>query len=224
MIYMVNVVEIENLSKYYENGNVKALDGINLTIEEGEFVAIMGPSGSGKSTLLNMIGSLDRSDNGKIIVDGHDLLLEKDLSNFRSETIGFVFQLHNLLPMLSSLENIELPTYELKISSDEREKRASKLLKKVGLEDKAKFSPKKLSGGERQRIAVARALVNHPSIILADEPTGSLDSDNSQKILQLLKDLHKEENITLVIITHDPNIAQQAGRIVNILDGKIANG
>ncbi|MEN6291668.1 MAG: ABC transporter ATP-binding protein [Methanobacterium sp.] len=221
---MVNVVEIENLSKYYENGNVKALDGINLTIEEGEFVAIMGPSGSGKSTLLNMIGSLDRSDNGKIIVDGHDLLLEKDLSNFRSETIGFVFQLHNLLPMLSSLENIELPTYELKISSDEREKRASKLLKKVGLEDKAKFSPKKLSGGERQRIAVARALVNHPSIILADEPTGSLDSDNSQKILQLLKDLHKEENITLIIITHDPNIAQQAGRIVNILDGKIANG
>lgn len=221
---MVNVVEIENLSKYYENGNVKALDGINLTIEEGEFVAIMGPSGSGKSTLLNMIGSLDRSDSGKIIVDGHDLLLEKDLSNFRSETIGFVFQLHNLLPMLSSLENIELPTYELKISSDEREKRASKLLKKVGLEDKAKFSPKKLSGGERQRIAVARALVNHPSIILADEPTGSLDSDNSQKILQLLKDLHKEENITLIIITHDPNIAQQAGRIVNILDGKIANG
>lgn len=221
---MVNVVEIENLSKYYENGNVKALDGINLTIEEGEFVAIMGPSGSGKSTLLNMIGSLDRSDDGKIIVDGHDLLLEKDLSNFRSETIGFVFQLHNLLPMLSSLENIELPTYELKISSDEREKRASKLLKKVGLEDKAKFSPKKLSGGERQRIAVARALVNHPSIILADEPTGSLDSDNSQKILQLLKDLHKEENITLIIITHDPNIAQQAGRIVNILDGKIANG
>jgi putative ABC transport system ATP-binding protein len=157
-------------------------------------------------------------------VDGHDLLLEKDLSNFRSETIGFVFQLHNLLPMLSSLENIELPTYELKISSDEREKRASKLLKKVGLEDKAKFSPKKLSGGERQRIAVARALVNNPSIILADEPTGSLDSDNSQKILQLLKDLHKEENITLIIITHDPNIAQQAGRIVNILDGKIANG
>ena len=221
---MVNVVEIENLSKYYENGNVKALDGINLTIEEGEFVAIMGPSGSGKSTLLNMIGSLDRSDNGKVIVDGHDLLLEKDLSNFRSETIGFVFQLHNLLPMLSSLENIELPTYELKISSDEREKRASKLLKKVGLEDKGKFSPKKLSGGERQRIAVARALVNHPSIILADEPTGSLDSDNSQKILQLLKDLHKEENITLIIITHDPNIAQQAGRIVNILDGKIANG
>ena len=221
---MVNAVEIENLSKYYENGNVKALDGINLTIEKGEFVAIMGPSGSGKSTLLNMIGSLDRSDSGKIIVDGHDLLLEKDLSNFRSETIGFVFQLHNLLPMLSSLENIELPTYELKISSEEREKRASKLLKKVGLEDKAKFSPKKLSGGERQRIAVARALVNHPSIILADEPTGSLDSDNSQKILQLLKDLHKEENITLIIITHDPNIAQQAGRIVNILDGKIANG
>jgi putative ABC transport system ATP-binding protein len=197
------------------------LDGINLTIEEGEFVAIMGPSGSGKSTLLNMIGVLDRADDGKIVADGHDLLLEKDLSDFRSEIIGFVFQLHNLLPMLSSLENVELPTYELKVSSSERGKRALELLKKVGLEDKAEFSPNKLSGGEKQRVAVARALVNHPPIILADEPTGSLDSDNSQKILKLLKDLHKEENITLIITTHDLSVAKQAGRIVNILDGKV---
>ncbi|MDR2623747.1 MAG: ABC transporter ATP-binding protein [Methanobrevibacter sp.] len=209
--------------KFYKKlyGNVKALDGINLTIEEGEFVAIMGPSGSGKSTLLNMIGVLDRADDGKIVADGHDLLLEKDLSDFRSEIIGFVFQLHNLLPMLSSLENVELPTYELKVSSSERGKRALELLKKVGLEDKAEFSPNKLSGGEKQRVAVARALVNHPPIILADEPTGSLDSDNSQKILKLLKDLHKEENITLIITTHDLSVAKQAGRIVNILDGKV---
>ncbi|MDR2624023.1 MAG: ABC transporter ATP-binding protein [Methanobrevibacter sp.] len=218
---MRNVVEIENLTKFYEKGSVKALDGVNLTVQEGEFVAIMGPSGSGKSTLLNMIGALDRADDGKIVVDGENLNVKKDLSDFRSETIGFVFQLHNLLPMLSSLENVELPTYELKISSTERGKRALELLKKVGLEGKVNFSPNRLSGGERQRVAVARALVNHPSIILADEPTGSLDSDNSQKILQLLKDLHKEENITLIIITHDMSVAEQAGRIVNILDGKV---
>ncbi|MDR2831198.1 MAG: ABC transporter ATP-binding protein [Methanobrevibacter sp.] len=218
---MSKIVEIENLTKSYEKDSVKALNGINLTIEEGEFIAIMGPSGSGKSTLLNMIGALDKADDGKIIVDGHDLRVKKDLSDFRSETIGFVFQLHNLLPMLSSLENVELPTYELRISSDERRKRALKLLENVGVEDKAKFSPNKLSGGERQRVAVARALVNHPSIILADEPTGSLDSDNSQKILQILKDLHQQKNITLIIITHDPNVAKQAERIINILDGKV---
>ncbi|MDR1819789.1 MAG: ABC transporter ATP-binding protein [Methanobrevibacter sp.] len=220
---MANIVEIENLTKYYEKGSVKALNGINLTIEEGEFVAIMGPSGSGKSTLLNMIGALDRGDKGKIIVDGHNLLSKKDLSTFRSQTIGFVFQLDNLLPMLSSIENIELPAYESKTSSDEMRKKALELLKSVGLEDKAKFSPVKLSGGERQRIAVARALINSPSIILADEPTGSLDSDNSQKIIQLLKDLHEKENITLIIVTHDSNVANQSNRIINILDGKVVN-
>ncbi|MDR2545618.1 MAG: ABC transporter ATP-binding protein [Methanobrevibacter sp.] len=218
---MSNIIEVENLTKSYEKGKFKALNGVNLTVEEGEFIAIMGPSGSGKSTLLNMIGALDKADDGKIIVDGEDLKVKKDLSDFRSETIGFVFQLHNLLPMLSSLENVELPTYELKMSSNERQKRALTLLKKVGLEDKAKFPPNKLSGGERQRVAVARALINHPSIILADEPTGSLDSDNSQKILQLLKDLHQQENITLIVITHDPNVAEQAERIIHISDGKV---
>ncbi|MDR1820747.1 MAG: ABC transporter ATP-binding protein [Methanobrevibacter sp.] len=218
---MSNIIEIETLTKSYEKGNVKALNDVNLTVKEGEFIAIMGPSGSGKSTLLNMIGALDKADDGKIIVDGEDLKVKKDLSDFRSETIGFVFQLHNLLPMLSSLENVELPTYELKMSSNKRQERALSLLKKVGLEDKAKFSPNKLSGGERQRVAVARALINNPSIILADEPTGSLDSDNSQKILQLLKDLHKQENITLIVITHDPNVAEQAERIIHISDGKV---
>ncbi|MDR2544779.1 MAG: ATP-binding cassette domain-containing protein, partial [Methanobrevibacter sp.] len=162
---MVNIVEIEGLVKSYEKGSVKALDGIDLIIEEGEFVAIMGSSGSGKSTLLNMIGALDRADKGKIIVDNHDLLLEKDLSSFRSQTIGFVFQLDNLLPMLSSVENVELPAYESKVSSSEMREKALMLLESVGLGDKSNFSPVKLSGGERQRIAVARALINSPSII-----------------------------------------------------------
>ncbi|MDR1819590.1 MAG: ABC transporter ATP-binding protein [Methanobrevibacter sp.] len=220
---MVNIVEIEGLAKSYEKGSVKALDGVDLIIEEGEFVAITGPSGSGKSTLLNMIGALDRADKGKIIVDNHDLLSEKDLSSFRSQTIGFVFQLDNLLPMLSSVENVELPAYESKASSSEMRKKALMLLESVGLGDKADFSPVKLSGGERQRIAVARALVNSPSIILADEPTGSLDSVNSQKIIDLLKDLHEKENITLVIVTHDHDVAIQANRIINILDGKVVN-
>ncbi|GAA5819022.1 MAG: ABC transporter ATP-binding protein [Methanobrevibacter sp. CfCl-M3] len=220
---MVNIVEIEGLVKSYEKGSVKALDGIDLIIEEGEFVAIMGSSGSGKSTLLNMIGALDRADKGKIIVDNHDLLLEKDLSSFRSQTIGFVFQLDNLLPMLSSVENVELPAYESKVSSFEMREKALMLLESVGLGDKADFSPVKLSGGERQRIAVARALVNSPSIILADEPTGSLDSVNSQKIIDLLKDLHEKENITLVIVTHDHDVAIQANRIINLLDGKVVN-
>jgi putative ABC transport system ATP-binding protein len=210
VIFMVNIIEIENLAKSYEKGTVKALDGLDLTIEEGEFVAIMGSSGSGKSTLLNMIGALDRADEGKIIVDNHDLLLEKDLSSFRSQTIGFVFQLDNLLPMLSSVENVEFPAYESKVSSSEMRKKALMLLESVGLGDKADFSPVKLSGGERQRIAVARALINSPSIILADEPTGSLDSINSQKIIDLLKDLHEKENITLVIVTHDHDVAIQA--------------
>jgi len=220
---MVNIVEIEGLVKSYEKGSVKALDGIDLIIEEGEFVAIMGSSGSGKSTLLNMIGVLDRADKGKIIVDNHDLLLEKDLSSFRSQTIGFVFQLDNLLPMLSSVENVELPAYESKVSSSEMREKALMLLESVGLGDKSNFSPVKLSGGERQRIAVARALINSPSIILADEPTGSLDSVNSQKIIDLLKDLHEKENITLVIVTHDHDVAIQANRIINILDGKVVN-
>ncbi|MDR2544614.1 MAG: ATP-binding cassette domain-containing protein, partial [Methanobrevibacter sp.] len=162
---MVNIVEIKNLTKFYEKGTVKALNGVDLTIEQGEFVAITGSSGSGKSTLLNMIGALDRADEGKIVVDGHDLLSEKDLSSFRSQTIGFVFQLDNLLPMLSSIENIELPAYESKISSSEMRKKGLKLLESVGLGDKSNFSPVKLSGGERQRIAVARALINSPSII-----------------------------------------------------------
>lgn len=218
---MKNIVEIENLKKSYENGYIKALNGIDLTIKEGEFVSIIGPSGSGKSTLLNMLGALDVADEGTISVAEYDLTKGKDLVKFRGEKIGFIFQLHNLIPNLSVAENIEIPMYSTKLSGKERSERALHLLNLVGLKDKANMQPTKLSGGERQRVAIARALANKPSIILADEPTGSLDSRNSEKILKLLIDLHEKENVTVVMITHDLNVAKLADRSIEVLDGKI---
>lgn len=218
---MNNVVEIKDLKKSYENGNIKALNGINLSIKEGEFVSIIGPSGSGKSTLLNMIGALDIADNGIIKVANYDLSKNINLNEFRGEKIGFVFQLHNLIPNVSVVENVEIPMFTKKWSSKEMRKRALELLDIVGLKDKAKIRPNKLSGGERQRVAIARALANEPSIILADEPTGSLDSKTSNKILEQLNKLHKEENVTLIIVTHDMNVARLADRIIEVLDGKI---
>ncbi len=218
-----NIVEIKNLEKSYENGHIKALNGINLEIKEGEFVSIIGPSGSGKSTLLNMLGALDIADNGNINVAGYDLSKNKKLDQFRSKKIGFIFQLHNLIPNISVVENIEIPMFESKLSGKERRKRALELLNIVGLKDKAKMKPTKLSGGERQRIAIARALANEPSIILADEPTGSLDSITSQKILDQLNKLHKEKNVTLIMVTHDMNVAKLADRTIEVLDGKIVN-
>lgn len=220
-----NIVEIDNLKKSYENGRIKALNGLNLNIKEGEFVSIIGPSGSGKSTLLNMLGSLDIADGGKIIVDGHDLRNSKNkaLNNFRSNKIGFIFQLHNLIPNLSVVENIEIPMITSKLSNRGMRDRACYLLDLVGLANKAYLKPTKLSGGERQRVAIARSLANKPSIILADEPTGSLDSKNSKKIMDLLINLHKNSNVTLVIVTHDLKIAKLADRAVEVLDGKIIN-
>ena len=220
---MANIVEIKDLKKSYENGNIKALNGIDLTIEEGEFVSIIGPSGSGKSTLLNMLGALDIADSGSIKVAGYDLSKNKDLNKFRGEEIGFIFQLHNLIPNISAAENIEIPMYGHKKSSKEIREKALKLLDMVGLKDKANMRPNKLSGGERQRVAIARALANDPSIILADEPTGSLDSKTSTKILNQLHRLHKEENITLIMVTHDLTVAKLADRIIEVLDGKIIN-
>lgn len=220
---MSNVVEINNLVKSYENGHIKALNGIDLTITEGEFVSIIGPSGSGKSTLLNMLGALDLPDSGSIKVAGYDLVSNKKLNVFRSQKIGFVFQLHNLIPNLSVVENIEIPMFTSKLSNSEMRSKALKLLDDVGLKDKASLKPSKLSGGERQRVAIARALANDPSIILADEPTGSLDSKTSNKILKQLIDLHKSNNVTLIIVTHDMNVARLADRIIEVLDGKIIN-
>lgn len=216
-----NIIEIKGLKKSYDKGKIKALNGIDLEIKKGEFVSIIGPSGSGKSTLLNMLGALDVADEGSINVSGIDLTQKKDLSKFRSQEIGFVFQLHNLIPNLTVLENIQIPMIGTSISGKEMEKRALKLLKSVGLESKVNQRPTKLSGGERQRIAIARALVNHPSIILADEPTGALDSKTGDIILNLLKDLHKKENVTLVMVTHEPYVANMADRIITVLDGKI---
>ncbi len=216
-----NIIEIHNLKKNYDKGNIKALNGIDLKIKRGEFISIMGPSGSGKSTLLNMIGALDRAEEGSIKVADIDLMEKTDLSEFRSQEIGFVFQMHNLIPNLTVLENVEIPMYEGKLNSEQMRERALELLEAVGLREKAETNPTKLSGGERQRVAIARALVNHPSIILADEPTGALDSKTGDIILKLLKDLHNKEHVTLVMVTHEPYVAKMADRILNVFDGKI---
>lgn len=217
----MNAVEIKDLYKSYEDGKIKALNGVNLTIEDGEFVSIIGPSGSGKSTLLNMLGALDIPDSGVINVAGQDLNSSKKLNEFRSEKIGFIFQLHNLIPNISVRENVEIPMYTQGMSSGEMKNRALKLLDDVGLKDKADIMPSKLSGGERQRVAIARALANNPSIILADEPTGSLDSKTSSKILKQLIDLHEDKNVTLIIVTHDMDVAKLADRVIEVLDGEI---
>ena len=217
----MNAVEINDLYKSYENGKIKALNGVNLTIAEGEFVSIIGPSGSGKSTLLNMLGALDVPDSGTITVAGHDFSSSKKLNEFRAKKIGFIFQLHNLIPNISVVENVEIPMFTQKLSSKEMRSRALKLLDDVGLEDKADLMPNKLSGGERQRVAIVRALANEPSIILADEPTGSLDSKTSSKILKLLIDLHKDKHVTLIIVTHDMDVAKLADRVIEVLDGEI---
>ena len=219
----MNAIEIKDLYKSYENGNIKALNGIDLTIRDGEFVSIIGPSGSGKSTLLNMLGALDVPDSGNINVAGEDLKTSKKLNEFRAKKIGFIFQLHNLIPNISVVENIEIPMFTQKMSSKEMRAKALKLLDDVGLGDKAGILPNKLSGGERQRVAIARALANDPSIILADEPTGSLDSKTSSKILKQLIDLHKDKKVTLIIVTHDMDVAKLADRVVEVLDGEIVS-
>ncbi len=222
-----NIIKIHGLKKSYDKGRTKALDGVDLEIKEGEFVSIMGPSGSGKSTLLNMIGAFDTADEGSISVACIDLMKTKNLDQFRSKKIGFVFQLHNLIPNLSVLENVEIPMLRKKISTKDMESRAMELLELMNFSDlseKVKQKPTKLSGGERQRVAIARALVNHPTIILADEPTGALDSRTTQMILDLLKDIHQKENVTLVMVTHEQDVGEQADRIVTVLDGKIEEG
>ena len=219
--YEEPLISLFDLVKEYDNGMVKALNGINLDIFKGEFVSIIGPSGSGKSTLLNMLGALDKPTSGKIYIDGIDLVKEKDLSDFRLEKIGFVFQLHNLIPNLSVFDNVQIPLLPTGLSNREMKKIANEIISAVGLEDKKKQKPNKLSGGQRQRVAIARALVNHPSIILADEPTGSLDSKTGEMILDLLMDMHELYNVTLIIVTHDNDIARLAERTIKIKDGQI---
>ncbi|MGF7398343.1 ABC transporter ATP-binding protein [Thermoanaerobacterium thermosaccharolyticum] len=219
-----NVITMKNLSKIYKMGEniVKALDNINLTVDEGEFVSIVGPSGSGKSTLMNIIGCLDVMTEGEYYLNGNDTrkLNENKLAELRSSEIGFIFQSFNLLQKLSALENVELPMIYKGIPAKERYNRAVELLTMVGLEKRIHHRPTELSGGQQQRVAIARALANNPHLILADEPTGNLDSQSGKEVMKIIKELNERGN-TIILITHDINVANQAKRTVKIMDGKI---
>lgn len=218
------LIELRNIYKIYQMGSeqVRASDGVNLSICRGEFVAIVGKSGSGKSTLMNIIGALDVPTEGEYLLGGQDTseMGDDELANIRNKMIGFIFQQYNLLPKLNLLENVELPLLYAGVATAERRERAMNSLKRVGLEDKWKNLPKQLSGGQQQRVSIARALAGNPSLILADEPTGALDSKTSREVLDFLKELNEEGN-TIVIITHDSSIALEAKRVVRIHDGKI---
>lgn len=221
---MTAIVKLEDVEKIYKMGKVEvpALRGVTLEIEKGEYVSIMGPSGSGKSTLMNMIGCLDRPTRGKVFIDGRDVskLNDDGLAKIRRKKVGFVFQQFNLIPRLTALENVALPMWFAGLSRPERVKKAVELLKQVDLGKRIKHRPAELSGGEMQRVAIARALANDPEVVLADEPTGNLDSKTGEEILRLLKRLN-EEGRTVVMVTHELEFAKKAGRIVQLRDGRI---
>jgi len=221
---MNKMIKIVGLKKSFDNGKIKALDGIDLEVAQGEFISIMGPSGSGKSTLLNMVAALDTPDAGDILVEGKSLLNEiEDVASYRARTVGFIFQLHNLLPHLTALENILVPMFEVKASKEEKIRRAQKLLQKIGLKDRMRSFPPELSGGERQKVAIARALANNPKILLADEPTGNIDSKSSQQILRLFKEFRQRNKVTMILVTHNSLVARAGERIVHISDGRISS-
>ena len=222
---MMEVIRMENVSKIYANGptEVRALDNVSLTIGKGEFVAIMGASGSGKSTLMNLIGCLDRATEGEYFLEGTDIKEKKDdeLSYVRNQKIGFVFQSFNLVSRTSALKNVELPMIYAKMGRQERYERATLLLDNVGLADRGHHVPSELSGGQKQRVAIARALANNPSIILADEPTGNLDSRSSLEIMEIFERLNREDGTTVIVVTHEPDIASFASRVITFRDGKL---
>jgi len=224
MFLATPVVETADLKKTYILGKVpvNALRGVNLKVEKGDFVAILGPSGSGKSTLLNMIGALDKPTEGKVFIDGVDVstLNDNQLADLR-RSIGFVFQFFNLIPRLNARGNVELPMAVSDLGKNERRKRAEELLETVGLKERMKHKPAELSGGERQRVAIARALANNPGFLLMDEPTGNIDSKTAKEIIRLVKRLNADEGVTIIMITHDQQLASQAKRIVKMLDGSI---
>src|SRR6058998_357923 len=220
-----DIVQVENVWKVYDTGAVKveALRGLNLTVKRGEMIAVMGPSGCGKTTLLNCVSGLDDLSKGRVLVEGQDLakLSDDRKSEFRARRMGFIFQAYNLLPVLSAQENVELPLLLAGVPEREARVQAVESLKMVGLEEWKSHKPSELSGGQQQRVTIARALVNKPAIVWADEPTGNLDSENSQEIIKLLRSLNQQYGLTLVLVSHDPQIAQQTDRIIHMRNGQI---
>jgi putative ABC transport system ATP-binding protein len=218
------LVEARGLVKWFEDGRIKALNGVDLTISEGEFVAIVGPSGCGKSTLLHLIAALDRPTGGSIVVAGHDLAHKDRLNEYRARDVGIVFQLDNLLPTLNAIENVIVPMFEGPLPPGKRRARATELMEAVGLAGKERQRPSELSGGERQRVAIARALANDPPLLLADEPTGRLDSESGRRVLALLAEIRKQRGLTVILVTHEQGVAQAADRVVHMLDGRVVDG
>ena len=221
------IVELKKINKTYNQGSmpVKVLNDVSLSVDKGEYIAIMGPSGSGKSTLMNIIGILDKATDGTYILDGEDVSLAKDnrMSDIRNQKIGFVFQQFNLLPKLTAIENVALPLLYRDVSKAKRMKLASEALERVGLGDRKKFLPNQLSGGQCQRVAIARAIVGNPLLLLADEPTGALDTKSGEQIMELFKKLN-DEGATIIMITHEPNIAECAKKTYHIRDGNLQEG
>jgi len=217
------ILRVEDVGRTYSDGSVTALAGVSLEIRQGEYVAIMGPSGSGKSTLLNLLGTLDRPTSGELYFEGQPLSRLRDLDGFRSRKIGFVFQSFYLLPTLTAVENVQIPMFETGVSAPQRVEKAQQLLKSVSMSHRADHLPTQLSVGERQRVAIARALANDPPLVLADEPTGNLDSRSGNDVLDLFDDLHREHGKTLLVITHSQEVAERAERIIWIRDGRIVH-
>lgn len=215
------MIEIEGITKSF--GQLQVLKGIDLNIDKGEVVSIVGPSGAGKTTLLQIIGTLDRADSGKVIINGTDVsrMKEKELSAFRNKEIGFVFQFHQLLPEFTALENVTIPALIKDVSAAEAKKKSMEMLDFLGLSARASHKPAELSGGEKQRVAVARALINNPSVVLADEPSGSLDTKNKEELHNLFFELRDKLGQTFVIVTHDEGLASQTDRTIHMLDGRI---
>ncbi len=220
------IINVENIRKTYKMGDniVKAVDGVTLSVFNGEYLVIMGPSGSGKTTLMHLMGCLDKPDSGEIYLAGQKVsqLSDRDLAKVRNKMIGFVFQQFNLLPRLTALENVELPMIYAGVPRAIRRKRAKELLAMVGLSERMEHKPTQLSGGQMQRVAIARALANKPQIILADEPTGNLDSKSGAEILKIFSDLHSD-GLTIIVVTHDPEVAENGERVIHMRDGKIVS-